>query len=291
MLNFQRIKSVLRVLLNKRVKLISVPTPVFHGTLLQGRNALITGGGSGIGAAIAEAFLRNGANVVIAGRSFERLKVAQEKIMSSLSSKSNKGKLSILQLDICECHTFEDFVSKAVDLLEGEIDLLVNNAGVARGWQYSKVTEDEFSATLDTNLKGAYFLSQTVAKRMVEHKIQGNILNVSSASSLRPGVTPYILSKWAVRALTIGLAKILTPYNVVVNGLAPGPTATSMIVKDNYDGIESSTVPVGRLATPEEVANMAVVLTSTLGRMVVGDTLFLTGGAGVTTIDDCKYSF
>lgn len=291
MFGIGRIRQLIVKISRKMKKVTPLSVPVLYGTLLNGRRALITGGGTGIGAAIAEAFVRNGAHVVIAGRSVERLKNTQEKILSSMAYGQTVGVLSVLELDICACKSFNEAILKATSLLGGEIDLLVNNAGIARGWQYSMVTEDDFSATLDTNLKGVYFLSQVIAKRMVEHKIQGNILNISSSSALRPGVTPYILSKWAIRALTVGLAKILTPYGIVVNGLAPGPTATSMILKDEYDGIESSIVPCGRLATPDEVANMAVVLTSSLGRMIVGDTVFLTGGSGVTTVDDSGYSF
>lgn len=291
MFGLGRIRQLVTKIVRKMKKITPYPVPVLHGTLLNGRRALITGGGSGIGAAIAEAFVRNGAQVVIAGRSINRLKMTQEKILNLMACEKSVGSLFVLDLDICVCASFDEVISKATMLLGGEIDLLVNNAGIARGWQYSKVTEDEFSATLDTNLKGVYFLSQAIAKRMVAHKIQGNILNISSSSALRPGVTPYILSKWAIRALTIGLAKILIPHGIVVNGLAPGPTATSMILKDGYDGIESTVVPCGRLAKPDEVANMAVVLTSSLGRMIVGDTVFLTGGSGITTVDDSGYSF
>ena len=124
---------------------------------------------------------------------------------------------------------------------------------------------------------------------MKVNNIQGNILNIASSSSLRPGNSPYILSKWGVRSLTLGMAKTLIPYGIVVNGLAPGPTNTPMLFKDDYDGIELSSNPSGRYGTSEEVANLAVILVSSLGRLIVGDTLFMTGGAGVLTFDDVEY--
>jgi len=123
-----------------------------------------------------------------------------------------------------------------------------------------------------------------------DNKIKGNILNIVSSSSLRPALTPYTISKWGMRSFTLGLAKVLIPYGIVVNALAPGPTATEMLIKDGYDGIENQANPSGRFATASEVANMAVILVSSIGRMIVGDTIYMTGGAGLFTYDDIKYN-
>ena len=124
---------------------------------------------------------------------------------------------------------------------------------------------------------------------MKDNSIQGNILNIASSSSLRPATTPYILSKWGIKGLTIGLAKILIKDGIVVNGLAPGPTATPMLHKDINDDLYIANNPSERFTTPDEIANMAVVLTSSMGRMIVGDTIYMTGGAGILTVDDIKY--
>lgn len=94
-----------------------------------------------------------------------------------------------------------------------------------------------------------------------------------------------------IRGLTLGLAKMLTPYGITVNGLAPGPTATSMLIKGEIKEITLDNNPVGRYAMPEEIANMAVVLTSAIGRMVVGDIVYMTGGSGLVTFDDIHYQF
>lgn len=269
---------------------IPVITPVLYGNLLVGRKALITGAGTGIGFAIAEAFARNGADVVLTGRNGSRLREATAKLKSTVQLKQGQVVLP-MEMDLKDVAHFTEYAEKACASIGGELDILVNNAGISRGWKYVEVTEDDFDETISTNLKGSYFLSQAVAKRMIEAKVCGNILNIASSSSLRPGNTPYILSKWGIRSFTLGLAKILIKHGIVVNGLAPGPTNTKMILKDGYDGVESEIVPAGRLVTTEEIGNMAVVLASSLGRMIVGDTVFVTGGSGVITVDDVGYSF
>ena len=155
------------------------------------------------------------------------------------------------------------------------------------------LTEIDFDKVVDTNLKGTFFLSQFFGRYMVDNEIEGNILNISSSSSLRPANSPYILSKWGIRALTMGLAKSLAPHGIVVNSIAPGPTQTSMSNLDDDSDITLVSSPIGRYAKPEEVAQMAVVLVSGMGRTVVGDTVFMTGGLGNLTVDDYsrRYSF
>ena len=124
-----------------------------------------------------------------------------------------------------------------------------------------------------------------MSRKWIAGNVKGNILNVCSASSLRPGNSPYILSKWGVRSLTIGMAKQLIKHGIVVNGLAPGVTDTDKFTHGNDDICKASN-PTGRMVTREEIANMAVILVSSLCRMVVGDILYMTGGGGVVTLDD-----
>lgn len=121
--------------------------------------------------------------------------------------------------------------------------------------------------------------------------IKANILNIASSSSLRPAISPYTLSKWGIRGLTLGLAKSLIPYNIVVNALAPGPTATPMLLPQSSESIDLPTSPANRYATADEIANMAVMLVSDIGRMIIGDCIYMTGGAGVITYDDMSYEF
>lgn len=277
------IRKIYRALANKKQKIVrsmkkKVPVyiPVLQSNLLKGRCALITGGTRGIGFEIAKAYLKAGASVIVTGHSQERITKACEDLKQFCEDDSI---VSGVVLDNTDCDSFDNKFEEVLKLAgERKIDILVNNAGVNGLSQFGKITAEDYDKTLNTNLRGAFMLSQVVAKYMKENKVQGNILNICSSSSLRPAVTPYTLSKWGLRGLTLGLAKTLIPYGIVVNGLAPGATATEMLVKDGYDGIELDSNPSGRFAEPVEMANMAVVLVSPLCRMAVGNILYMTGG-------------
>ena len=171
-----------------------------------------------------------------------------------------------------------------------QIDILVNNAGV-NGQGMPNATEEEYDKILDTNLKGVFFLSQMFGKYFIQNGIKGNILNIASASSLRPATSAYSLTKWGVRGLTLGLAKALGKEGITVNGIAPGPTATPMMLKSEETNMNLESIPLGRYIMPEEVANMAVILVSDMGRSIMGELVFMTGGAGNLTFDDVCYSF
>lgn len=258
--------------------------------LLKGRTALITGGTSGIGFHIAKAFLRSGATVVITGRTEKRLQNACTEL-SGTDIYNNR--LFGVVMDNTRVELFQDrFQTVLMQLSENglsHIDILVNNAGVL-GDSFPNATEKEFDKVIDTNLKGVFFLSQQVGKYMKENHIEGNILNVGSSSCLRPAISAYTLSKWGIRGLTLGLAKSLAPYGITVNGIAPGPTATPMLLQNGLDNIANNNSPIGRYVLPEEVANMAVILVSSMGRTIVGDMIYMTGGAGNITYDDIEYS-
>lgn len=256
--------------------------------LLKGRVALLTGGTSGIGFAIANAFLKSGASVVITGRNESRIQDSCKKL---LQNKDFQNRIFGVVMDNTDVAGFETCFQNILSLLDGRnVDILINNAGI-RGGHIATVTEADYDMILDTNLKAVFFLSRLVGKYMKENKITGNILNIISSSGLRPAASAYTLSKWGVRGLTLGLAKSLIPYDIVVNGLAPGPTATPMLMKDGSEEIGHTSNPLGRYAMPEEIANMAVVLTSGMGRTVVGDIVYMTGGAGIITFDDMDYKF
>ena len=168
----------------------------------------------------------------------------------------------------------------------GKIDILVNNAGVINKTFFGSTQENDFDLVIDTDLKGPYFLSELFAGYMKENKIQGNILNVSSSSAIRPASNSYGLAKWGIRGMTLGFAKHLSADGIVVNAIAPGPTATSMLLNAGNKDINRPSSPSERYATPEEIANLAVILVSDLGRMVNGDTVYVTGGCGLLTFDD-----
>lgn len=252
--------------------------------MLKGRTALVTGGTSGIGFEIAKAYLKSGAKVIITGRNEERIQKACEEL-------KRHGEIHGIRLDNCDVPSFSQ---KLKDILQidgvSQLDILVNNAGVLGG-EISHATEDVYDKILDTNLKGVFFLSQMFGRYFKENGIQGNILNIASSSSLRPAASAYTVSKWGLRGLTLGLAKCFAPYGITVNGLAPGPTATPMTMYGDRSNIVFEKNPIGRYAMPQEIANMAVFLVSDMGRTIVGDIIYMTGGAGLVTLDDVGYGF
>lgn len=260
-----------------------------QGDYLAGRTALITGGTRGIGFAMAKQFLQNGASVVITGLTDAEVSDAA----ANLTAYVRKGcVLDGVVMDNLKVELFEECFAKACRLIgDHKFDILVNNAGINGSGTFGEVTPEMFDTVIGVNLKGTFFVSQMLANYMVRNGIRGNILNVGSSSSLRPAVTPYTLSKWGVRALTVGMAKTLIPHGIVVNAVAPGPTATSMMAVNGYDGtsLDFEQVPTGRYITAEEIANAATFLVSNMGRMIVGDMVYITGGPGVTTFDDLKY--
>ena len=256
--------------------------------MLKDRTALVTGGTSGIGFEVAKAYINAGARVVITGRNEEKVKKACEAINKEVSRKGNIFGIVMNNTDV------KSMPSKLQDIERvlgtGHMDILVNNAGVVGG-EVKDCTEELYNTILDTNLKGTFFLSKLVARYWVDNQIEGNILMMGSSSSLRPATSAYTLTKNALYGFTKGLAKVLAPHGITVNGLAPGPTATPMTMPNGVRDEISFPNPLGRFVMPGEIANMAVFLVSNMGRSIIGDMVFMTGGSGIVTFDDVKYSF
>lgn len=284
----RKLKRYFLRFIKKFKKIVPIYIPIFQSNLLENRVALITGGTSGIGFEIAKSFLNAGATVIITGRNQD--KINECCILLKELNLEFKTRVYGIELDNSKVESFENKFNNILKMIENKkLDILVNNAGILQGDSFSKIKPDDFDLVLDTNLKGIYFLSQIVSNYMVENNIKGNILNIASSSSLRPAISPYTLSKWGLKGLTLGLAKTLAHHDIVVNGLAPGPTATPMLIKDNYDGIELDNIPSQRYTTSQEIANFAVVLVSPLSRTIIGDIVYMTGGAGNLTVDDIEY--
>lgn len=267
--------SIIRKIINKfhsRIVLKPIIVVKEQSDLLSGKVALVTGGSSGIGFAIAAALVAAGAKVYIIGRNEEKLKIAADKI----------GGASFITLDINDVSAMESAIEQFSE--KENIDILVNSAGMHGNDPFGAVTEQTFDAVMSANVKSLYFISQTVANQMIAKGIQGHILNVSSASSVKPSWTPYEISKRAVNGITEGMAHKLIKYGIVVNGIAPGPTATPMMNRSS--NISWPGNPSGRMSTTEEIAALALFMVSGRGDGIVGDTFFMTGGSG--TIDKEK---
>lgn len=285
-INISTINSILRtcekiarnsIMLFKEEKKVPIPTPVNTTELLSGKVALITGGSSGIGFAMAESFLKSGAKVIIAGTNEDKLRSCCEKI--------GGVNISYIVINVLDIKSMPEKIKSAAAMFpENRIDILVNSAGVSNYSDFFDMPESEYDNIMDINAKGTFFMSQAVAKHMIENKIKGHILNVTSSSALRPAWTPYQMSKWAVRGLTLGMADKLLPYGIVVNAIAPGPTATPMLNRKEGSSIGSSTVPARRIAMPQEIAALATFMVSGMGDMIIGDTFYMTGGSGTISL-------
>lgn len=248
-------------------------------SLLKGKTALVVGGSGGIGKAVAKAFLKNGANVVIAGT--RRAKV--DKVVLELGEKC-----AGIVVNLAEPETFSNVIDEAVAFY-GPIDILVNSAGVhtedVSMGGFLDFSVEEYDRILDINLRGVYFMVQSVAKRMISDKVRnGHILIVSSSAGNEPAWSPYRVSKWGLKGITEGMASALVPHGIVVNAIAPGSTATPLLGVEEGDSISAEDNRLGRFAMPEEIAEFAVMLASPIGDMVVGDTLYVSGGRGVCDI-------
>lgn len=263
----------------------TIEIPIWNQKVLTGKNVVVTGGTSGIGFAMANTFLNAGCNaLLLTSRNDEKIKITIER----LKEKHPESRIYGCILDLRTINTLNDSFRKICSTL-ASIDIWVNNAGIYEGTRFGTVSEEQWDELMDVNLKAQYFLSQMISNYMIEKGIQGNILNICSSSSYRPSIDPYMLSKLGMSGLTLGMAKKLIPYGIVVNGIAPGPTFTPMLHKQEGDSIQHGGVPAGRYIMPQEIANLAVFLTSPMGRMIVGDVVKMTGGSAVTTYDDVRY--
>ena len=267
---------------------IPVYVPTLYGTMLRGKGVLITGGTSGIGYTIAKTILNCGGEVIITSRQEEHLLKSKHQLVNETKCSEKRIRTAILDLE--NGNLIEDQIKKIIkDNVDFQIDILVNNAGAINASNFGNSSLNDYNQILDINLRGTYFVSQIIANYMIENKIRGNICNIASSSSLRPAASPYTIAKWGERGLTLGMAKKLLKYGIVVNGVAPGQTATPMMIKTSESNLKNMSSPIGRYITPEEIANGVIFLISDMGRNVIGDILYMTGGAGVITFDDIEY--
>lgn len=266
------VSSIKNVLLRRLVKKQPVIVKDIESKLLTGKHALITGGNSGIGYAIAKKMLSCGATVTILARNAEKTAYAAQELGCDY-----------IIADLTDTQGLIDCVSAY--LKNKKVDILVNSAGVRDREPWLAKTPAGFDLVMNTNLKAIYFMCQTIAKHMLAQGIHGHILNISSSSSMRPSWGPYQLSKRALNGMTLGFAQRLAPNGITVNGIAPGVTLTPMVDDVLEEDNLSYPNPMRRAETPEEIANLAVFLCSDLGNSVIGDTVMMTGGSGNLSCD------
>lgn len=251
----------------------TISTPVY-GEILKDKCILVTGGSSGIGFSIAKKSLDCGASVIITGRDETKLNDAVHIL--------NNPKCLYLVWDISNINVLIDNLNKCVQLFGQDIDVLVNNAGVAPSKFFGNVDECEWNKIYDINLKGNYFLTQEIVKRWKNSSFTGykKILNISSQGGYVGATYPYRMTKWDIRGLTEGLGKILIKDKIIVNGIAPGVVKTSMqkFAIQQGDNLYTNQNLIERVILPEEIAELAVFLMSDASNAIVGQTIVCDGG-------------
>lgn len=272
----ERFKNLLRKLVKRylgiETRIIPIIQPIGFSDLLKNKVVLITGGSGGIGKVIAEKVILCGGKVILVGTNNKKL----DSIVCKLGSNAK-----YIVINLANTNSIKEGINNAIKLFpEKRIDILVNSAGVHGDWNFYNMSEVEYDKVIDVNIKGTYFVTNLIAHHMIDCNIKGHILNVSSSSALRPAWTPYQISKWAINGMTKGFADLLLPHGIIVNGIAPGPTATEMVKDTSDKNIYYQNQPSKRYATPEEIANMAIYLISPLADFIVGDTIYITGGSG-----------
>jgi NAD(P)-dependent dehydrogenase (short-subunit alcohol dehydrogenase family) len=242
----------------------------------RGRVVFVTGGGHGIGRAIAGIFARDADTVVIADRTQDIAEAATNAIREETGAEM----LSVAA-DVRDAASVEAAVQQAIDRF-GQIDVLVNNAGIYPNTLVVEMTEEEWDAVFDTNVKGMFLVSRAVARRMIERGAGGRIINISSgaANSGRVGAAHYCSSKAAVEMFTRVLALELAPHDIVVNAVAPGLIEVpDWSLSDEYINALIAATPIGRIGQPEDIARAVRYLASSEATFMTGTVLAVDGGS------------
>jgi len=246
---------------------------------LAGKVAIVTGGKRGIGRAIALAFAEAGADVALCSRVLEdgSLEAVAEEIQGL-------GRRSIaIQADTSRKADVENMVQKVIDTF-GVIDILVNNASIQIRERLLNMSEDDWDKIIDINLKGYYLCSQAVARRMVELRTGGRIINVTSQWAFKavPDAGAYCIAKAGAEMLTHVQARELGSYNIRVNSLAPGVTKTEMTqyLWDDPEWLKQrkASIPLGRTAEPADMIGAALFLASDASNHITGHNIIVNGG-------------
>ena len=244
---------------------------------LKDKVAIITGGSRGIGYATADAFLREGATVIIAASS----KASADKAVASLKEKHPGARVGGICPDLSSLEEVRS-IFRAVTGTYGCVDILVNNAGVSESTPFTEYTEEAFDKVMDLNIKGVVNATRAAVECMVPRG-QGVILSTSSMVSKygQPSGIAYPASKFAVNGLTVSLARELGPKGIRVNAVAPGITETDMMKAVPREVIEPmiAQIPLRRLGQPEDIANAFVFLASDEASYITGVVLSVDGMA------------
>lgn len=245
---------------------------------LQGKVAIVTGGGSGIGQGIAKRLGSEGAKVIIDYVGSEKGADDTLKYIQSCGSDGH-----VIRADVTKMTDVQALVDTAWNTFGGA-DILVNNAGMEKRSDFWDTPEEEFDRVMAVNLKGPFFLAQAFVRRLLGAKKPGRIINISSVHEdmAFPGFTTYCCSKGGMRMMMRNLAVELGPHNITINNIAPGAIATPInkaLLEDKPKlNALLANIPLGRLGSPEDVAGMVAYLASDEASYVTGATFLIDGG-------------
>jgi 3-oxoacyl-[acyl-carrier protein] reductase len=241
---------------------------------LDGKVALVTGASQGIGEAIAKQLAAQGATVVCAARTLNKLQEVADAITSA------GGKADVVAADLADTASVKAAISTTVER-HGAIHILVNNAGITRDKLLIQMKEDDWDAVIDTNLKGAWTAIQAATKPMMKQR-WGRIINIASVVGQmgNPGQANYVAAKAGLIGLTKSVARELASRNVTANAVTPGYIETAMTagLPEEVKAEFTKQIPLGRMGTVGDIASAVVFLASDEASYITGQVLSVNGG-------------
>tara|TARA_B100000963_G_scaffold190209_1_gene165501 strand:- start:361 stop:1098 length:738 start_codon:yes stop_codon:yes gene_type:complete len=238
---------------------------------INNQNILVTGASGGIGNSIVEKLHESGVNVLATGTNTIKLETLKKKF----------NKIKILPFDISQHDKIETFINEASEMLGGNIDCLVNNAGITKDNLAIRMSAEEWSNVIDLNLTSTFLMSKFAIKKMLKNK-SGKIINITSVvgHTGNIGQSNYTASKAGIVAMSKSLAIEYAKKNINVNCISPGFITTAMTDKIDEKFKESiiSKIPANRLGKPEDIANVVVFLASSKSNYINGETIHVNGG-------------
>ena len=252
---------------------------------LKGKNVLVTGATSGIGQAIAAYFMTEGANVALNYRNDINKLDDTKDLISEICSQGKEcpGRAVPVEADVSQEEDIVRMCRETIDKL-GSLDILINNAGIQESTPSHELSAADFDKVMNVNLRGAYLCAREALKHFIEREYQGVIINVSSVHEIipRPTYVSYSMSKGAMENMTKTLALEYAPQGIRVNAIAPGATVTPINESWTEDPakrkVVESHIPMGKVGTAMEMAEITAFLASDSASYMTGQTLFIDGG-------------